>query len=157
MENGAAFGVFMFFYVSFCLAIFGLLIFSKWRIFEKAGEEGWKAIIPIYNYWTLYEIAGKPGWWALFIVGAFVPFFNILLGPTALVLYVIAVVSLANKFKAGDGMKVGLIFLPMVFFPILALGDYQYHPDDNETLQDKIDNIGKEEGGGVEEINIKDW
>lgn len=157
MENGAVFGLFMFFYFSFCLAVIGLMIFAKWRIFEKAGEEGWKAIIPIYNYWTLYEIAGKPGSWSLLILGVFVPFFNFLFLPVAAVLYVIAIVALAKKFKLSDGMTVGLIFLPMVFFPIVALGDYQYHPDDNETLQDKIDNIGSEGQEGVEEINIKDW
>ncbi|MEL6590260.1 MAG: DUF5684 domain-containing protein [Bacteroidota bacterium] len=139
------------------MAVFGLLIFSKWRIFEKAGEKGWKAIIPIYNYWTLYEIAGKPGWWSLLIFGAFVPFLNVLFVPAVTVIYIIAVVALARKFKLGDGMTVGLIFLPMVFFPIVALGDYQYHPDDYETLQDKIDNIGSEDQEGVEEINIKDW
>ena len=26
-----------------------LEIIATWRIFEKAGEDGWKSIIPIYN------------------------------------------------------------------------------------------------------------
>lgn len=159
MENEAALGIFIFFYVAFCLAIAGLMIYSMWRVFEKAGEEGWKAIIPIYNSWTLYEIAGKPGWWSLIGLAVIIPIIGLLAIPAALVLHILAMIELAKKFKTGDGFAVGLILLPIVFYPILAFGDYQYHGDNVETLEDKIDNIGDDgQGGeGVEEINIKDW
>ena len=36
---------------------------AMWKVFEKAGQKGWKALIPVYNYWVLCEIAGRPGWW----------------------------------------------------------------------------------------------
>lgn len=29
-----------------------LLIVAQWKIFTKAGEKGWKSIIPIYNMVT---------------------------------------------------------------------------------------------------------
>lgn len=45
------------------IAIFGII--CMWKVFEKAGVEGWKSIIPVYNMWCLAEISGKPGWWAL--------------------------------------------------------------------------------------------
>lgn len=41
-----------------CLIIAVILIIAWWRIFEKAGEKGWKAIIPIYNFYILFKICG---------------------------------------------------------------------------------------------------
>lgn len=161
MENGAFLGIFALMMGGIGLAILALYIYSLWRIFEKAGEEGWKALIPFYNSWTLFEISGKPGVWSLALIGAMIPFVNLLAGPAYLVLRILALIELAKKFRAGDGFAVGLILLSAVFFPILAFGDYQYDfsGTDRESLDDKIDNIGQDEdnGQGVEEINVKDW
>ena len=33
-----------------------LVVIGQWRIFEKAGENGWKSLIPIYNVYILYKI-----------------------------------------------------------------------------------------------------
>ena len=33
-------------------------IISLWILFNKAGEKGWKALIPIYNIYTLCKITG---------------------------------------------------------------------------------------------------
>jgi hypothetical protein len=45
------------------LAFAVVAIIAMWRIFEKAGEKGWKSLIPIYNSWILFELSGKPGWY----------------------------------------------------------------------------------------------
>ena len=48
----------------FCSLIFVLLLIaSLWRIFTKAGQPGWAAIVPIYNIYVLLQIVGRPGWW----------------------------------------------------------------------------------------------
>ena len=31
------------------LAVFVLTVIARWKIFTKAGEAGWKSIIPIYS------------------------------------------------------------------------------------------------------------
>ena len=31
------------------VAFYVLIIVAQWKIFVKAGQEGWKALIPIYN------------------------------------------------------------------------------------------------------------
>ena len=31
-----------------------LLVVAGWKIFEKAGEKGWKSLIPIYNTYIFY-------------------------------------------------------------------------------------------------------
>ena len=45
------------------LAILILAIAGLWKTFEKAGEPGWGAIVPLYNIYLMCKIAGRPGWW----------------------------------------------------------------------------------------------
>ncbi len=52
---------FIILYMLFIFVVAVFFIVCMWKIFEKAGVEGWKSIIPIYNTWKLNEIAGKPG------------------------------------------------------------------------------------------------
>ena len=75
-------------------------------------------MIPIYNIYLMLKIAGKPGWWLLLF---FIPFVNF-------VIAIIALVGFAKNFGKGGAFAVGLIFLPIVFYPILAFGDAQYQP-----------------------------
>src|SRR5580700_1458 len=39
-----------------------------WKIFEKAGEKGWKALIPIYNYYIWLKIIKRPWWWIFILL-----------------------------------------------------------------------------------------
>jgi signal peptidase I len=48
------------------LASFQLIYYiGLWRVFEKAGEKGWKAIIPFYNDITILKLIGKK-WYNVF-------------------------------------------------------------------------------------------
>ena len=40
------------------LALIILAIVAMWRIFTKAGEKGWKCLIPVYGAYVEYKI----GW-----------------------------------------------------------------------------------------------
>lgn len=92
-------------------------IFVAWRVFEKAGQPGILAIIPLVNvYIMVTEIAGKPWWW---IILMFIPFVNFFVG-----LMVIHAVS--ENFGHGIGFTLGLIFLGPIFYPILAFGDSEF-------------------------------
>ena len=47
-----------FFIIMYFVIIFGILAVAfvgNWFIFKKAGQEGWKALIPYYNSWVLSE------------------------------------------------------------------------------------------------------
>jgi len=105
-------GIFMF----ISLAIGILLIVAMWRIFSKAGKPGWASLIPFYNTYVMLTIAGKPGWW---LVLFFIPIVN-------LVISILALVALAKTFGKGGGFVVGLIFLPIIFWPILAFDSSKY-------------------------------
>ena len=105
----AAMGLF-FWILSMALGI--LKIVSLWKIFKKAGKPGWASIVPIYNIYIMCEIAEKEWWYILLLC---VPFVNI---------YVMIVLynGMAKKFGKGGGFVVGMILLPVVFFPMLAFG-----------------------------------
>lgn len=98
------------------LAVGILVIASLWQIFVKAGEEGWKAIIPIYNYIVLLQIVGRPVWW---IILFFIPLVN-------LVILFLVFKDLAEGFGKGTGYAIGMLLLSVIFLPMLAFGDAQW-------------------------------
>lgn len=50
------------------LAVLVVYLVALWKVFVKAGKQGWEAIIPFYNSWILVEIAGLNWWWFLLII-----------------------------------------------------------------------------------------
>lgn len=97
-----------------------LLIASFWKVFEKAGEAGWKSLIPIYNLFVLLRIAGCPSWWLLMF---FLPVVNIYF-------MVVMHIRLAEKFDKSPLFGFALCFLGFIFFPILAFGSATYEGDE---------------------------
>jgi len=107
-------GVFLF----VTLAVLLVVIAGLWKIFTKAGEPGWAAIVPIYNAIILLKLAGKPAWWIVLLI---IPGVNMIVG-------IIVAIALAQNFGKGTGYGLGLAFLPPIFYPMLGFGDAQYHP-----------------------------
>ena len=58
----------------FMMAVMVVVIVGFWKVFEKAGQPGWAAIVPLYNAYILLKIAGRPGWWLLLFM---IPFVNL--------------------------------------------------------------------------------
>jgi hypothetical protein len=98
------------------MAVIVFFLFCMWRIYVKAGKPGWAAIIPIYNILVQLEILGRPWWFLLLML---VPLVNIVIG-------IMLLFDLAKVFGKGTGFGFGLLFLPFIFIPILALGDATY-------------------------------
>jgi hypothetical protein len=101
--------------------LFGLVIgiielVAIWKIFTKAGKPGWAVLIPIYNLYVMLEIVGRPWWWLLMML---IPGVNV-------VFFIILVFDIAKSFGKGTGFALGLLFLSIIFFLILAFGDAQY-------------------------------
>ena len=92
------------------------VIAGFWKVFVKAGQPGWAAIVPIYNLYVMTQIAGKPGWW---LVLFFIPLVNIV---CAFLLFI----AIAEKFGKGAGFGVGMTLLGFIFVPMLGFGDAQY-------------------------------
>ena len=104
-----------------------LIIASFWKVFEKAGEAGWKSLIPIYNFFVLLRIAGCPSWWLLMF---FLPVVNIYF-------MVVMHIRLAEKFGKAPLFGFALCFFGFIFFPILAFGSAQYAGEENFTFEDE--------------------
>jgi hypothetical protein len=98
------------------LAISVFYIAVYWILYSKAGRPGWGAVIPFYNLYLLCKIVGRSGWWLVLFL---IPFVNI-------IAYIIVMLDLAKVFGRGSGFAVGLILLPWLFLPILALGASRY-------------------------------
>lgn len=93
-----------------------LTIVCGWRIFTKAGEEGWKAIIPCYNVYIIFKITWGTGWKFLYLL---VPFLNI---------YAIikTCILLAKAFGKSGWFAFGLVMVPHIMGLILAFSDCEY-------------------------------
>ena len=121
-------------YMIICLAIAVVTIIGMWKVFTKAGEEGWKSIIPVYNIITLCKIIGVSPWWILIIFGAsilsLIPILGILIGLAEMVAAVyfgiLVAKSTANAFGKDTGFAVGLYFLGPIFYCILGFGKAKY-------------------------------
>jgi hypothetical protein len=98
------------------LVIVIFLIAALWHVFTKAGEKGWKAIIPIWNSLIILKISGRPRWWILLYLIPIVWW----------IVYIIVYYDLVKSFGRGIGFAIGLILLPFIFLPILGFGSSQY-------------------------------
>ena len=113
LEPGASMGLFA---MQIVIGIF--ILVACWKLFVKAGKPGWGTLIPIYNTILQLQIVKKPWWWIFLFL---IPFANIYFA-------IVVMHRLSLSFGKEAGFTVGLIFLPIVFYPILAFGDAQYKP-----------------------------
>lgn len=113
MEGGGGGGIVG---LLFNLIVIVFFAVCMWKIYAKAGQPGWAAIIPIYNIVVLCQIVGRPVWW---VVLTFIPVVNI-------VIYIILLVDLAKKFGKGVGFAIGMLLLSFIFLPMLAFGSAEF-------------------------------
>lgn len=100
--------LFLLFIVPIAVCIF--MTVSLWKVFKKAGQGGWEAIVPIYNSVVLVKISGLSMWYLLLL---FLPVANIYA-------QVMIYLELSKKFKQSTEFAIGLIFLYPIFLGILA-------------------------------------
>ncbi len=91
-------------------------IIVMWKIFVKAGQPGWGAIIPIYNIYLILKVAKRPGWWLILFL---IPIVNV-------IILIILQFDIAKSFGKGVGFGFGLLLLGFIFYPILAFGNAKY-------------------------------
>ena len=124
-----------------------LQIIANWTILEKAGEKGWKSLIPFYGEYTLYKIVWQPKmYWIYLILSVVQGVFNYLsdnvfqltaLGVVFTLIYVVFMLlalalnlffcrKLAFSFGKSSSFAIGLFFLYPIFSMILAFGNSRY-------------------------------
>ncbi len=103
-------------------AIFGLVfaviaIVAMYKIFIKAGEPGWAAIVPLYNTYTLVKIAGLN---PLLFLLLLVPIVNV-------VFAIYVMIKLGETFGKTAGWSViFLVILSFIGMLMLGFGNETY-------------------------------
>lgn len=107
----------------FSLVIVLFQILAIWKIFTKAGERGWKSIIPIYNLVILLRISGLSSWLVLAYLAALIPVVGFIV---VIAIDILQAYGLSKAFGKSIGFTIGLILLPFIFYAILGLGSSEY-------------------------------
>ena len=139
---GAFLGVIM--VVGFVIAI--LQLAGMWKVFTKAGEKGWKCIIPIYNLVILFRISGLSPWIIFGYLAGIIPFIGWIV---CLGISIYHSNSLAKSFGKDVGYTVGLLFLPTIFYMILGFGKAEY------VGKESVSTTSTYEGDGIVNISEK--
>ena len=139
----------------------------RWFLFAKAGQKGWKALIPFYSDYITYKIAWDGRIYLATLIASIASsllgsifglihpalgmFFSIILSTVATAAKAIADLilnfKLARAFGKNDYFFIGLYFLNNVFTAILAFGDCEYQgpPKDKIGVPKFIERFGKKQ------------
>jgi hypothetical protein len=105
-------------------AMIFLTLAAMWRLFAKAGEPGWKCIVPVYGAVVLLRLVGRPWWWLLLLL---VPVVNLF--PSVMLCF-----DLAKAFGKGPGTGFGVLLLGPIFIMWLAFSDARYVRGSNRPV-----------------------
>ena len=113
-NNGEKLGLVPIILLSFLVLTILLVRVSRFIIFGKAGQAGWKALIPFFNLFVFTKIVNKPVWWTIIY----------LLFPIG---FILSSLQISKLFDKKIVYSIGLILLPIVFYPLLAFGKSSYN------------------------------
>ena len=115
--QSATLGAALIAYQLFLATVLVLYVVGLWRVFIKAGQKGWAALIPFYNLYILLKIIGRPGWWILLF---FIPLVGI-------VVNIVVALELGRSFGRSKLFSIiMLVFLSPIGFIILGFGGSKY-------------------------------
>lgn len=115
-------------------------IIGLWKVFAKAGEAGWKSLIPLYNGFVAFKIGWKTSmFWIILglslVSSVLTQFFpgqtwamvlGLVVGIANVVLAVMFCINLSKSFGHGAGFGWGLFLLGPIFIMILGFGKSVY-------------------------------
>ncbi|MFO7878816.1 MAG: DUF5684 domain-containing protein [Bacteroidota bacterium] len=113
------------FLIILIVAIIVIMLVAFWKMFTKAGKPGYAALIPNHNVVVLFQIGGKPEWW----------WFLLLIPIVNFVIIILMWHAVSLSFGKSAGFTVGLILLPVIFIPILGLGNAEYKGPPSKEVQ----------------------
>lgn len=111
------------------LAVCVFQIIVTWKVYKKAGKQGWEAIIPFYSTWVLNEIAGLNWWWFLISISGVIinilgiPGLSQLASLASLLASINMSYNIAKKFNKDGGFFILLALVPVIGYAILAFND----------------------------------
>lgn len=118
MGDSNGLGMIMMAFSLFCLFFTVVCFAAMWRLFTKAGRQGWEGIIPFYNAYVMTQFLRMPVWTVVLL---FVPVVNFL-----------AVIVFTHRLMMAFGKDImwtigGIIPVTSPFvFLALAFGDARF-------------------------------
>ena len=106
----------MAFFIILAIAVAVFIIAAEWKLFSKANQPGWAIFIPIYNILVLLKV-DKMSWWNILLL--LIPIVNI-------VITFMVYINIAKNYGKDAGFGVGMVFLPIIFIPVIAFGNAVY-------------------------------
>ena len=118
-----------------------LMLVAKWKIFTKAGQQGWKSLIPVYSTYVEFSFTWSRLQGILVLACLLVSRVITGIAPSDSVIYGLAAIpaiyagvagliqmhKLSQSFGHGIGFTLGLVFLNPIFLMILGFGkDSEY-------------------------------
>ena len=99
------------------LAIAVVFLAGLWKVFTKAGQPGWAALVPIYNLYVLTQIAGRPAWWIALM----------LIPLVSIIAMAMVAIDVAKAFGQSPVFGIVMLFLlGPIGYLMLGFGNYQY-------------------------------
>lgn len=127
-SSSGSFGAVFLIFTLAALSGYVFYAFCLSKIFEKAGQPGWPAYVPIYNGWLYYELGGKPGWLVLLSLLSFIPFLGLIIGVVLLVVNILVSLEVAKRFGKSEVFGIFMLFFfSFIGIPMLAFGKAEYH------------------------------
>jgi hypothetical protein len=130
-------------YTLLVLLVYILIVAGGWKMFEKAGQAGWKALIPIYNLYIVFKISWETTYfWVYLVITAITAWFGgdyysgYASEMTFWIFWVLSLVTtiitcwlaVRTSFAYGHGWLFGILmcFFPYICTIILGFGSSRY-------------------------------
>ena len=139
------------------LAIKTVEVIGFWKIFKKAGEPGYIALIPIYNEYVKTKIGGSAWWWLLVVYGSLIigalgsavtAGLSSIISMASLVGKLAINYNICKKFHKDLGFAFLMTFIPIVGVPMLGFSKNAEFDDSVVTSEygifESMDNSSKE-------------
>lgn len=125
------------------VALLAFTIITEWKVFEKANEKGWYALIPFYsNYVQFRAFWGDTKYFWIYLLCSalcYVPVIKLVAWIPVLVIAVMLCYKKSKAFGEGVGFTIGLVLLPTIFDAIIAFSkEMKYVGVPEKTNKEKI-------------------
>ena len=146
-------GFFIFLIVIILIVFFtllGIYIAGKWKLYKKAGKQGWESIVPFYNDWVYVEIAGLNWWWFFFLIIAPASIFsNFGNGDSSFIINIAGLVgafvcnyNISKKLGKDTGFAILMTLFPFVVVPLIGFSSsYTWNNNAEVSLNGPFDNV----------------
>ena len=110
------------------IAIIFFMFLSLAKIFKKADKSFVAGFIPFYNLYVLIEVCNLS---KIYFILSLIPIVNII--PLIMISK-----NLAEVFNKKISFMIGLLFFPIVFYPILAFSSDRYIGINNQIVEEIV-------------------